>query len=296
MSTPRLRALFRYPVKSLAGAARSQAEVEPWGLAGDRRWMLTTPEGVQVTQREHPRLALASAVALPGGRVRLSAPAREPLEVAVPAAGRATGEATGQAAGEAADTTVVVRVFGTKVEAVPAAAEASAWLTDYLGAHVELVYMDAPERSRLIDRAYAEEGPTVSFADSMPLLVTTASSLDALNSLIAQGSHADEGPLPMNRFRPSLVVEGTEPWAEDTWRRVRIGEVTCAVSKACGRCVITTTDQATAERGREPLRTLARHRRSENGRLIFGQYLIPEHTGRVRSGDPFEVLESGASA
>ncbi|MGW7518529.1 MOSC domain-containing protein [Streptomyces sp. NPDC054796] len=275
MRSPRLAALHVYPVKALGGTAPAGATVEPWGLAEDRRWLLSTPDGRKLlTQREQPRLALASAEPLPDGAVRLTAPGMEPLEVAVPPVGRET---------------TVVAVWHSKVEAVPAAEAASAWLSAYLDTEVRLVHLDAPEHRRPIDPRYAEPGETVSFADGFPLLLTTVSSLDALNSLIAQGDHADEGPLPMNRFRPSLVIEGTPPWAEDEWRRIRVGEVTFRVAKPCGRCVVTTTDQSTAERGKEPLRTLARHRRFGD-HLVFGQNLIPERTGRVRSGDSFEVL------
>lgn len=129
----------------------------------------------------------------------------------------------------------------------------------------------------------------MSFADGFPLLLTTRASLDALNDLVAQGTHASEGPLPMDRFRPNAVVDGTDAWAEDDWRRIAIGEVTFRVAKKCGRCVVTTTDQRTAERGREPLRTLARHRRFGD-QLVFGQNLVPENTGTLRVGDPVTVL------
>ncbi|MGW8376068.1 MOSC N-terminal beta barrel domain-containing protein [Streptomyces sp. ODS28] len=274
MTTPKLTALHIYPVKALGGTAPDGAEVQPWGLAGDRRWLLAEPGGKQLTQRELPRLALAAADPLPGGAIRVTAPGMDPLEVAVP---------------DAAEGTVTVEVWRDKVEAVPAAAGASAWFSAYLGTEVRLVHLDAPERRRPIDPGYAHEGETVSFADGFPLLLTTVASLNALNSLIEQGDHADEGPLPMNRFRPSAVVDGTAPWAEDEWTRVRIGEVSFRVVKPCGRCVVTTTDQSSAERGKEPLRTLARHRRFGD-QLVFGQNLVPEHTGRVRSGDSFEVL------
>ncbi|MEV0478373.1 MOSC domain-containing protein, partial [Streptomyces prunicolor] len=120
-------------------------------------------------------------------------------------------------------------------------------------------------------------------------LLTSEASLDALNPLIAQGDHAAEGPLPMNRFRPNVVVAGTAAWAEDDWSGVAIGEVAFRVAKKCGRCVVTTTDQGTAERGKEPLRTLARHRRI-GGKLVFGQNLVPRSTGTIRVGDPVRIL------
>ncbi|MCZ9343130.1 MOSC domain-containing protein, partial [Streptomyces sp. TRM76130] len=112
--------------------------------------------------------------------------------------------------------------------------------------------------------------------------------LDALNSLIARGDHAAEGPLPMDRFRPNVVVSGTAAWAEDDWSRLTIGEVSFRVAKPSGRCVVTTTDQGTAARGREPLHTLGRHRR-RGGKLVFGQNLVPLTRGTVRVGDPVTV-------
>jgi uncharacterized protein YcbX len=275
MTTSTLAALNLYPVKSLAGVGTARAVVEPWGLSGDRRWMAAGPDGAPLTQRGHPRLALAAAEPLPGGGLRLSAPGMRALTVEVP----------DPAAGPA-----VVEVWGAKVEAVPARDEAHDWLTEFLGTDARLVHMDAPERRRPITSSQGLPGETVSFADAFPVLLTTVSSLDALNLLIEQGDHPDEGPLPMDRFRPNVVVEGTPPWSEDGWRRVRIGEVTFRVAKPCGRCVVTTTDQATAERGKEPLRTLARHRRFGD-RLVFGQNLVPENTGTLRTGDRFEVLE-----
>ncbi|MFJ7070329.1 MOSC domain-containing protein [Streptomyces sp. NPDC101115] len=277
MPIPVVRSVHVHPVKALRGFAPAEADVEPWGLAGDRRWTVVDTAGKVVTQRQHARLALAAAALLPDGGVRLSGPGREPLTVEVPRP-------------SAADGTVTVDVFGTRVEAVPAGPAADAWFRAYLDSDVRLVHMDDPARRRPVDPDYALPGETVSFADGYPLLVTTTSSLDALNSLIAQGDHADEGPLPMNRFRPNVVVDGTAPWAEDGWRRLSIGDVLFRVARTCGRCVVTTTDQGTGERGKEPLRTLARHRK-DGSRLIFGQNLVPEHRGVIRVGDPVKILD-----
>ncbi|GAA3156106.1 MOSC domain-containing protein [Streptomyces rameus] len=267
-----------HPVKAFRAVSLREAAVEPWGLAGDRRWTLIDDGGKVVTQREQPRLALAAAEPLAGGGVRLSAPGRAPLTVEVP---------------EPA-VTVPVSVFGTKVEAVPAAAAAHAWCSAYLGVGVRLVHMDDPATRRPVDPEYALPGETVSFADGYPLLITTVASLDALNALIAEGRAGDEGPLPMNRFRPNVVVAGTEPWAEDHWTRIAVGEVVFRAPKPSGRCVVTTTDQATAVRGREPLQTLAAHRRI-GGKLLFGQNLVPLSPGTIRVGDPVRLLDQPAS-
>jgi uncharacterized protein len=275
MGNALLQSIHVHPVKAFRGLALREAVVEPWGLAGDRRWVLIDDGGKVVTQRQQPRLALAAAELLSGGGVRLSAPGRVPLTVPVP---RPAG-------------TVPVNIFGEKVEGVLAEdAAAHAWCSDYLGAGVRLVHMDDPAVRRPVDPEFARPGETVSFADGFPLLLTAAASLDALNSLIAQGAHQTEGPLPMNRFRPNVVVSGTVAWAEDDWSLIAIGEVTFRVPKLCGRCVVTTTDQSTAVRGKEPLLTLARHRHID-GMLAFGQNLVPLSPGTIRVGDPVTVLE-----
>ncbi|MFE1927655.1 MOSC domain-containing protein [Streptomyces asoensis] len=268
-----LLSIHVHPVKAFRGQSPRRAVVEPWGLAGDRRWALIDDGGKVVTQRQRPRLALAAAELLPGGGLRLSAPGLEPLTVTVP-------DPVG---------TVSMEIFRDKVEGVLADDAAHAWCSAHVGADVRLVHMDDPAIRRPVDPEYARPGETVAFADGYPLLVTTTASLDALNSLIARDGHTAEGPLPMNRFRPNLVVAGTTPWAEDGWSRIAVGEVEFRVAKPCGRCVVTTTDQGTAARGKEPLYTLGRHRRL-GGKLVFGQNLVPLRRGTVEVGDPVRVI------
>jgi len=274
MVMPYLNSLHVYPLKSVRGQARHEAAVEPWGLCGDRRWMLVDQVGRFITQREEPRLALVAAAPLPDCGLRITAPGRPELVVGVPVPGA----------------TMPVTLWRDKVEAVTAGAEAAAWFSAYLGSAAALVHLDQPAHRRPVDPGFGRPGETVSFADGFPLLVTTTASLHALNSLIGEGDHAGEGPLPMDRFRPNAVIAGSEPWAEDGWHRIRIGEVVFRAVKPCSRCVVTTTDQRTAERGKEPLRTLARHRRF-GGQLVFGQNLIPEHRGTLRVGDPLHIVE-----
>ncbi|MEV5153072.1 MOSC N-terminal beta barrel domain-containing protein [Streptomyces werraensis] len=274
MGNARVRSIHVHPVKAFRSLPLREVVVERWGPAGDRRWTLIDDGGKVVTQRRHPRLALAAAEPLPGGGVVLSAPGRDPVTVPVPPPG----------------TTVPADVFGDKVEVVPAEDPAvHEWCSDFLDTPVRLVHLDDPAVRRPVDPAYALPGETVTFADGYPLLLTATASLDRLNSLVAQGEHAHEGPLPMSRFRPNVVVEGTEAWAEDGWKRVAIGEMTFRVPKPSGRCVVTTTDQDTAHRGREPLHTLGRHR-SAGGRLLFGVNLVPVSPGTLRVGDPLEVV------
>ncbi|MET8828912.1 MOSC N-terminal beta barrel domain-containing protein [Streptomyces sp. NPDC004610] len=269
----RLLSLHIHPVKAFRGISLPEYAVEPWGPAGDRRWVLIDDGGKVVTQRQQPRLAQAAAEPLPGGGVLLSAPGREPLVVTVPEPGG----------------TVTLEIFRDKVEGVPADGAAHAWCSAFLGAEVRLVHMDDPAVRRPVDPEFARPGEMVSFADGYPLLLTSAASLDALNALIAEGPHAAEGPLPMNRFRPNAVVAGTPAWAEDDWTRLAIGQVRFRVAKKCGRCVVTTTDQITSARGKEPLFSLGRHRRI-GGKLVFGQNLVPLDRGTIRVGDPVRIL------
>jgi uncharacterized protein YcbX len=274
MGTADIHSIHVHPVKAFRGQALREVLVEPWGPAGDRRWVLIDGRGKVVTQRQEPRLALAAAELRPGG-VRLSAPGADPVTVRVPDPGSSG--------------TAEVDVFGDRVRGVFADGTAHAWCSAFLGTPVRLEHMDEPAVRRPVDPAYALPGETVSFADGYPLLLTSLASLDALNALISEGDHPREGPLPMNRFRPSLVVDGSEAWAEDGWNRLTVGDVLFRVAKPCGRCVVTTTDQDSARRGREPLATLGRHRRL-GGRLVFGQYLVPLTTGTVRVGDRVTVL------
>ena len=128
----------------------------------------------------------------------------------------------------------------------------------------------------------------VSFADGFPLLLTSVGSLGELGRWLTQ---AGEQKVPMTRFRPSVVVAGAPPWAEDCWRRIRIGAVPFRVAKPCGRCVVTTTDQITGERGKQPLKMLGKRRRFGH-ELVFGQNLIPDSGGVIRIGDPVEILDA----
>lgn len=279
MTTPSLSALHIYPVKSLRGVDVREAVVEPWGLATDRRWMLVdTRQMKAVTQREQPRLALLAAEPVGGGGLRLTGPGQEPIDVAVPVPL------------PGATSLKTVRLFAHKIEVVPAGEAVDDWFRRYLDAPVRLMHLDDPAVRRPVDPEFSRPGDMVSLADGFPLLVTTTASLAALNALIAGGGRAAEGPLPMNRFRPNAVIDGTQAWAEDGWRRVRIGEMTFRVPKPCGRCVVTTTDQGTAARGKEPLHTLAKYRKFGSS-LVFGQNLIPEYPGTLRVGDPLTLVE-----
>jgi uncharacterized protein len=184
-------------------------------------------------------------------------------------------------------TLLKVRVWSSTLLAAAAGPAADAWFSAYLGRPARLVHLDDPTR-RPVDPEFGRAGDVVSFADGYPLLLTSAGSLGELGGWLAA---AGERPVPMTRFRPSVVVAGAPPWAEDRWRRVRIGAVPFRVAKPCGRCMVTTTDQVTGERGRQPLKMLGRRRRFGQ-QLVFGQNLIPDAGGVIRVGDPVEILDA----
>jgi uncharacterized protein YcbX len=261
-------ALRIYPVKSCRGIALQTSRVEARGLCSDRRWMIVDERGEFVTQRTAPRLALVS-VALEDGvsPVVLRAPGLPELRLA-PASPEAPRRR--------------VQVWRDAVDAADCGLEAASWISAWLGFAASIVYMPDDTR-RPVKRAYAQPADIVGFADGFPILLANAASLDDLNDRM-------EEPLPMDRFRPNLVVRGCAPWAEDGWRLIRVRELTIRIVKPCDRCVITTTDQETGERGVEPLRTLARFRRREND-VLFAQNAIPDGPGLVTVGDPVTVLE-----
>jgi len=268
-----VQALHVYPVKALRGRAPAAVTVAPWGIETDRRWMVVTPEGRFLTQREQPAMARIDAETRPQG-LRLSAEGHAPCAVAYPDPATAPRRR--------------VTVWRDEVPALDAGTAAAAWLSAVLGLACGLVYLADPS-GRPVDPAFGRPGEHVSFADGFPLLLTTTASLDALNAALP-------APVPMARFRPNLVIATTTAWEEDRWRRIRVGGTVLRVVKPCARCLVTTVDQATGARPdkSEPLRTLGRLRRTADG-VIFGQNLIPEGPGPIALGDPVEVLEAGDS-
>jgi len=280
----RVTAIYTYPVKGCHRMERETARVEPWGLDGDRRWLIVDEHGIGLTQRQHRILVTLRAVSRPGG-LTLDAPGLAPLDLAEPT----TGEE------------IQVRVFrGRPPSPVRAAGpEADRWLTRLLGRPVRLVWLGDPARNLVPWSVPDGSGAEVSFADGTPLLLATTASLDALNGWLRE-SGSPEGPLPMSRFRPNLVVSGVAPWAEGEWvgRRIRIGGAVFHGAAECGRCLVSTIDQETGERGREPLWMLAA-RRNIGRKLLFGlQMTVRSEPGApsaeprtVSVGDAVEVLD-----
>jgi len=258
--------LFIYPVKSCERVAVDEAMVGATGFELDRRWMAVGDDGRFFSQREHPRLALVR-VRVGEGRLVLEAPKLAPLEIALQAGTRPAGR---------------VQVWDDECAAFDEGREAASWFSEHLGCSARLVRM-AGDDARPLGSSSAQPGDRVSFADGFPFLLLSTASLEGLNRRLSL-------PVPMDRFRPNIVVEDCEAHAEDGWSRLRIGEVVFRIVKPCARCVITTVDQETGERGREPLRTLSTYR-SFDGQVLFGQNLVHEGRGVVRVGDAVEVLD-----
>ena len=237
--------------------------------------MLVDDAGEAVTAREHKEMLLVRPRLRGDGGLEISAPGMGELEVPRPDG----------------DRLVEVSVFGgTRFRAALAGRAAHEWFGRLLDDRVRLVFADDPNR-RQANPAYAGPGVPMAFGDGYPLLLATEESLAALNELVASGKRADEGPLPMVRFRPNVVVAGGQAWAEDGWRRVRVGAAVFRAVKGCDRCAIPATDHLTAVRYKEPTYTLAQHRRW-GGKVWFGMNLVPEtRQATVRVGDEVELLD-----
>lgn len=258
--------LYVYPLKSGRGVSKQATVAQERGFAGDRRLMVVDRTGTFLSQRTHPRL----------GYVRLNYGAQGAVTLRTPDGSSVTA---GRPLGLAIDVTV----WGDPVRAIDRGPDAARWLTELLGTDARLVEM--PDTFR---RPVDGSDVAVSFADGYPYLLTTTASLDDLNHRL-RGA-----PVPMEAFRPNIVLSGSQPWAEDEWRRLRIGAAEFEVMTPCTRCKIPTLDPSEPTCARddgEPLRTLATFRRGDDG-VLFGMNLIcrtPDVTLRV--GDDVELLD-----
>jgi hypothetical protein len=263
-----LQTISYYPIKACHGFDVTEWKVAPRGLEHDRLMMITDPDGMFFTQRELPRLATITPK-LDGERLVLSAPGMNKLTIPIKTFGAH----------------VPVTVWhDSGVMAIDQGEVAADWLSTYLKTKVRLMRM-ADDYIRKVSAHYAiSENDHVSFADGYPMLITSQEGLDDLNARMAV-------PIPMNRFRPNIVVKGCEPFAEDKWKRIKIGKVELAIVKPCARCDVPTHDQDTGLRlSNEPTATLAQFR-NVNNKVMFGQNVIPLTTGTIKVGMKVEVLE-----
>jgi uncharacterized protein YcbX len=262
-----LSGLYVYPIKSAGGISIGTSDVDERGLRHDRRWMLVDEAGRFISQRRSARMALIR-VRLERDGLVVDALGMPSLEVPLqPLAGRL----------------LLARVWDDLVESLTVSDDTDRWFGEFLGVRCRLVYL--PDESvRPVDPTYGRPGDRVGLADGFPFLLISEASLSDLNARLEQ-------PVPMNRFRPNLVVRGCEPFAEDGWKLVRIGRITFRVVKPCSRCTITTVDQESAVMVKEPLRTLVRFRRVGT-KVLFGQNLIHDEVGTLSEGDPIEVIQA----
>ncbi|MFG1805524.1 MOSC domain-containing protein [Streptomyces sp. NPDC049040] len=266
--------LTYYPVKGCAGVPAEDAVLTPAGLAHDRSFMVVSEEGVFRSQRRDPRLALIRPEVGAGGLLTLRAPGAEPVGIDV-------------------DTSAARRevdLFGKPYRGIDQGATAAGWLSEVLGAPSRLVRVP-PEHDRVTD---GRTPGTSGYADSCALHLLSRSSLDLLNARLAERGAA---PLPMNRFRPNLVVDGwDEPHVEDRARRVVVGGAELGYAKLAIRCAVTMVDQESAARdGPEPLRTLAGYRRAAEGGVAFGVKFAVLRPGKLSVGDEVVVGSWGVS-
>lgn len=271
-----LTGLFLYPVKSLRGIAVREAAVDDLGLVGDRRFLVVDPTGKFLTQRVLPEMARVSTnldathlTLAAEGRGAIRVPLHEPEDPVLRSVSVWSSE-------------------GLRAEDCgPAAAR---WLSGVLGRECSLVRIGAAFHRPVTKGNHARDGDRVGFADAFPFLIASEASLAMLNDRIA-ATGAD--PVPMDRFRPNLVVAGCGAFAEDGWARFQIGQIQFRSGGPCARCVITTTDQLTGERSHEPLRTLAGFRRDpqDAAKVLFAQNLIHEtKNGTLRIGDALRAV------
>lgn len=257
-----LSEIWIYPIKSIAGIQLKEARVMERGFEFDRRWMIVDESGTFLSQRTSPQLALLD-LNITDEFLQISRRSNPEDRIETPLHPQLLQE-------------LDVNIWDDKVRAWTVDPLADAWLSEFLGQPVKLVYM-GDKADRQIDLRYSAEGENVSFADGYPYLLISEASLADLNARLNE-------PVSMRRFRPNLIVSGASAFEEDTWNKIQIGDITFRVVKPCARCVLITVDPQTAEKGAEPLKTLSSYR-FENNKVLFGQNLIADHPGILSQGD-----------
>lgn len=265
---PRVVGLHVYPFKSAGGIAVDSVDVEEVGLRDDRRWMIVDADGAFVSQRTRPRMALLRT-RFDGNAVEVAAP-----DVGTLRLDRAEPDPDGHA---------IHRVWFSDRYSIDCGDEAADWASEFLGMACRVLRAVRPEGAPVLS---PDGRVQAGFSDASPALVASLASLDDLNGRL-------EAPLPMDRFRPNVVVDGFGPFAEDAWGERTVGSVPTRGGRPCPRCATTLVDQATGEKGVEPLRTLATFRRNAEGGVDFGVNVFFDEEGTIRVGDAIGV---GAAA
>ena len=259
--------IYIYPIKSLGGISLQTSKIEERGLQYDRRWMLVDKENKYITQRVYPQMALLSVNISNNGLIIFYKSNTE-KKLLIPF------EAKGQK--------IKVKIWNDDCDAIEYSEKINNWFSEILNVNCKLVYMpDSTERR--VSKKYVHDKKITSFSDGYPFLIIGQSSLDLLNSKLKE-------KIPMNRFRPNFVFTGGKPHAEDTWKKFQIGNAIFEVVKPCSRCVLTTVNQDTGIKGKEPLATLSTYR-NFNNKVLFGQNLICTKYSNINIGNNIKVLE-----
>ncbi len=259
-----LSQLAIYPIKSSAQISLTQAKMGAFGLENDRRWMLVDNNGTMLTQRKHARMCLIEC-ALEEGGLLVSAPDMPQLKISSSAHG--------------ADITATI--WSDSCNSYDCGNEAAEWFSRFLKTPARLVYFPDNE-VRQVDLNYAKPGELTAFSDGFPYLLIGQASLDDLNKRL-------NTPVAMKRFRPNLVISGAEPFAEDNWKQIRIGDICFNLVKPCSRCIIPSIDPDSASKSAEPTKTLASYRMRDN-KIFFGQNVIADGEGELKTGMNIEIL------
>jgi len=256
-----------YPIKSIAGISMQSSQVFPHGLDQDRLLMLIDDNGLFLTQRKYTSLALLKTV-FDNDLIKIISPNKPELFI--------------READFGIDTTYV-KIWRSECDGIIASDRINHWFSEYLNKSVRLVKY-SHKKPRPIDPFYATQKDTVSYADGFPLLVISQASLDDLNGRL-------KTPVTMNHFRPNIVVDGCQAYAEDNWKKIKIGEVEFDAVKKCERCILTTVDPETGRKNadRQPLNTLAKYRKESTG-VMFGMNLIPRSSGCININDKIEII------
>jgi uncharacterized protein YcbX len=261
-----LSEIYIYPVKSLGGISVDSVIVEGRGLKYDRRYLLIDENNVFMTQRDYPQLALLKLSFRENGFNVLNTQNNSYTFIPFESDSKEN---------------ISVTIWDDVCSAVRVSKELDDWFSTAINKKCSLVYMPDDEK-RIVEKKYINDEHIVSFADAYPFLIIGQSSLDDLNTRL-------DKPIPMNRFRTNFVFTGGKPYEEDNWKDFKIGELSFKAVKPCARCVITTTNQDTAERSNEPLKTLSEYRKINN-KVMFGMNLVCRQTGSITVGNKIEII------
>ncbi len=262
-----LSQLYIYPVKSLGGIPKQAVEISATGFKYDRRWMLVDEQNLFLSQRSHPQMVLLHVAEVTDGFV-VSKYNDDAMSIHIPFTC-------------SSKKTVSVTVWNDVCEAIEVSDRHNEWFSDMLNVKCKLVYMP-DDTKRLVDKRYAKNEEVTSFSDGYPVLMIGEASLELLNNKLAD-------PLPVSRFRPNIVFTGGHAHIEDEMAVFEINGIRFSGVKPCSRCVTTTINARTAEREKEPLKTLATYR-MKNNKIYFGQNVLQQQQGEIRTGDEIKII------